>query len=162
LTRRLQLPVQAPWPRILRHGTDIDEIHALALAAGATSRLVHARGDDPLSAHGSAEAPGAAEARFRAVISAACRRSSGVFLAMSFSRAALYQTGDGHFSPLGGYHAGSDSVLVLEAAKFKYPPHWIPVPLMWAAMQRTDWVTNRPRGYLVVGAPHAPPLEVAG
>jgi hypothetical protein len=154
--------VQAPWPRILRHGTDIDEIHALALAAGATSKLVHARGVDPLEAHASAEAPGAAEARFRAVISAACRRSSGAFLAMSFSRAALYQTGDGHFSPLGGYHAASDSVLVLEAAKFKYPPHWIPVPLMWAAMQRIDWVTNRPRGYLVVGAPDAPPLEVAG
>ena len=37
---------------------------------------------------------------------------------------ALLQTGDGHFSPVAGYHAGTDSVLVLDVARFKYPPYW--------------------------------------
>lgn len=97
---------------------------------------------------------------FRRVVQAASKRASAdVFVAMSFSRTALYQTGEGHFSPLGAYHRASDSVLVLESAKFKYPPHWVPVPLMWAAMQRTDWVTGRPRGYLIVGKTDAPALE---
>ena len=68
---------------------------------------------------------------------------------MSFSRAALAQTGDGHFSPLGGYHAASDSLLVLDAAKFKYPPYWCALPAMWRAMQATDWETGRPRAYIV-------------
>lgn len=92
-------------------------------------------------------------ARFRRVVAAASRRSSGVAVAMTFSRTALYQTGDGHFSPLGAYHAGSDSVLVLESAKFKYPPHWVPVPLMWKAMGGVDRVTGMPRGYLVISVP---------
>jgi hypothetical protein len=30
--------------------------------------------------------------------------------------------GDGHFSPVGGYHAGKDLVLILDTARFKYPP----------------------------------------
>lgn len=30
--------------------------------------------------------------------------------------------GDGHFSPLGGYHEGRDLVLILDTARFKYPP----------------------------------------
>ncbi|KAK9733774.1 hypothetical protein RND81_04G091300 [Saponaria officinalis] len=33
-------------------------------------------------------------------------------------------TGSGHFSPVGGYHAGKDMVLILDVARFKYPPHW--------------------------------------
>ena len=35
---------------------------------------------------------------------------------------------------LGAYHAGSDSVLVLDVARFKYPPHWVPIPTLFSAM----------------------------
>jgi Phytochelatin synthase len=31
----------------------------------------------------------------------------------------LGQTGSGHFSPIAGYHAATDSVLILDVARFK-------------------------------------------
>lgn len=56
------------------------------------------------------------------------------------------QTGTGHFSPVGGYHAESDMVLILDVARFKYPPHWVPLPLLWEAMNTTDEKTGQQRG----------------
>jgi len=38
---------------------------------------------------------------------------------VSYSRRTFGQTGDGHFSPIGGYHAGKDLVLILDVARFK-------------------------------------------
>lgn len=57
------------------------------------------------------------------------------------------QTGTGHFSPIGGYHAERDMVLILDVARFKYPPHWVPLSLLWEAMESIDESTGRHRGY---------------
>jgi glutathione gamma-glutamylcysteinyltransferase len=46
---------------------------------------------------------------------------------LSYSRKVLGQTGDGHFSPVGGYHPGKDLALIMDTARFKYPPHWVPL-----------------------------------
>jgi len=62
----------------------------------------------------------------------------------------LGQTGDGHFSPIGGYHAAKDLVLILDVARFKYPPHWVPLPLLHAALQPHDPATGKARGYLLL------------
>lgn len=75
----------------------------------------------------------------------------GEFMLCAYSRAALGQTGDGHFSPVGGYHAGRDLVLILDVARFKYPPHWVPLPLLHAALQPPDPSTGTARGYLLLG-----------
>lgn len=40
-------------------------------------------------------------------------------------------TGDGHFSPIGGYSAQEDMVLILDTARFKYPPHWVPLRMLY-------------------------------
>ena len=56
------------------------------------------------------------------------------------------QTGSGHFSPIGGYHAGRDMVLILDVARFKYPPHWVPLTLLWDAMSTIDNATGQQRG----------------
>ena len=60
----------------------------------------------------------------------------------------LLQTGSGHFSPIGGYHAGKDMVLILDVARFKYPPHWVPLTLPWDAMNTVDDDTGLYRGYV--------------
>lgn len=78
-----------------------------------------------------------------------CCASRSVLI-LSYNRATLGQTGTGHFSPVGGYHAASDSVLVMDVARFKYSPHWVPLPLLHAAMVPEDPEAGRPRGYLVV------------
>ena len=60
------------------------------------------------------------------------------------------QTGEGHFSPIGGYHAERDLLLILDVARFKYPPHWVPLPLLWDALQPIDLVTGKARGYILL------------
>ncbi len=71
---------------------------------------------------------------------------------VAYSRRSLQQTGDGHFSPIGGYHRGRDLVLILDVARFKYPPHWIPIALLHEAMSHLDPVSGLPRGFLVLSA----------
>lgn len=69
-------------------------------------------------------------------------QSENQVLISSYSRATLGQSGDGHFSPLGGYHAGRDMVLIFDVARFKYPPHWISVELLWKGMKGLDEQTG--------------------
>jgi hypothetical protein len=72
-------------------------------------------------------------------------------IVVSYSRKQFSQTGDGHFSPIGAYHAASDSALILDVARFKYPPHWVPVPMLWRAMMDyKDSVTKEERGYMLL------------
>ncbi|KAJ8599463.1 hypothetical protein CTAYLR_008026 [Chrysophaeum taylorii] len=80
------------------------------------------------------------------------------FLIASYDRRGVGQTGEGHFSPLGGYHAGSDRVLLMDTARFKYPSHWLPVSQLCAAMRSVDRDAGKPRGLLalkrsLVGSP---------
>ncbi len=48
----------------------------------------------------------------------------------NISRKVLSQTGDGHFTPIGGYHEKTDKVLLFDTARFKYPPHWVDIELL--------------------------------
>lgn len=73
-------------------------------------------------------------------------------LLVSYSREALGQVGIGHFSPIGGYHEATDQVLILDVARFKYPPHWLPLKAVFEAMQPLDLETGKSRGYLILTA----------
>ncbi|XVF81019.1 hypothetical protein PTKIN_Ptkin15bG0122800 [Pterospermum kingtungense] len=79
-----------------------------------------------------------------------CTSSEDCHLIVSYSRAVLQQTGTGHFSPIGCYHAGKDMVLILDVARFKYPPHWVPLSLLWDAMNTIDNSTGHRRGFMVI------------
>ena len=67
---------------------------------------------------------------FRGMVAGACA-SGESHVIVSYSRQGLGQTGDGHFSPVGGYHEGEDLALILDTARFKYPPHWVPLPVLY-------------------------------
>ncbi|KAK4281314.1 hypothetical protein QN277_012827 [Acacia crassicarpa] len=79
-----------------------------------------------------------------------CSTSEDYHLIVSYNRGVFKQTGTGHFSPLGGYHAERDMVLILDVARFKYPPHWVPLTLLWEAMNTVDKATGHYRGYMVI------------
>eukprot|EP01132_Coremiostelium_polycephalum_P001471 gene1471-1855_t len=87
--------------------------------------------------------------QFRESIKEACS-GDGTHLVISYSRKVLGQTGSGHYSPIGGYHEGRDLALVLDVARFKYSPHWVPVEVLWESMRAIDKDTNRPRGYYLM------------
>ncbi|KAI8896850.1 Phytochelatin synthase-domain-containing protein [Globomyces pollinis-pini] len=77
-------------------------------------------------------------------------RSSDVVMIVSFSRKTLGQTGDGHFSPIGGYNEAEDMVLILDVARFKYSTYWITFDLLWESLHPHDSATKKPRGYMVL------------
>ncbi|KAF7094680.1 hypothetical protein CFC21_096974 [Triticum aestivum] len=79
-----------------------------------------------------------------------CASSQDCHLISSYHRSPFKQTGTGHFSPIGGYHAEKDMALILDVARFKYPPHWVPLTLLWDAMNTTDEATGLLRGFMLV------------
>lgn len=87
--------------------------------------------------------------QFRSIVKQSCATSSEIVV-LNYSRKVLGQTGDGHFSPIGGYHAERDMVLLLDVARFKYPPHWVHLSLVYEAMQRVDESIGLPRGLVVL------------
>lgn len=68
----------------------------------------------------------------------------------AYDRAAMGQTGSGHYSPIGGFHRARDLALILDVARFKYPPHWVSAESLWLSMQRIDPTTGQARGWLVI------------
>lgn len=93
---------------------------------------------------------------FRETLRRECSQHKS-FMIASYSRKALNQTGDGHFSPVGGYFEEKDLVLLLDVARFKYPPHWVKTAVLFDAMSRPDADTGRPRGYVTLSKPPALP-----
>ena len=73
-------------------------------------------------------------------------------LIVDFARESLKQEGHGHFSPVVAYDNTSDSVLVLDVAKFKYPPFWVSVSDLLASIQTLDSDSNKSRGLLIIDA----------
>ncbi|XP_071721588.1 glutathione gamma-glutamylcysteinyltransferase 1 isoform X1 [Rutidosis leptorrhynchoides] len=87
----------------------------------------------------------------------ACASSDDCHVISSYNRATFKQTGSGHFSPIGGYHAGTDMALILDVARFKYPPHWVPLKLLWEAMDTVDDASGFLRGFMLISRPQRPP-----
>jgi len=88
---------------------------------------------------------------FREDVERVCR-GQDERLVVSYSRKTFEQSGDGHFSPIGGYDKEEDLVLILDVARFKYPPHWVPLTLLWQSMQTVDSESGKTRGWLVLRA----------
>lgn len=57
---------------------------------------------------------------------------------INYYRAELGQKGGGHFSPLGAYNASTDSFLIVDVAKYKYPPVWVGADTLFNAMATVD------------------------
>lgn len=57
---------------------------------------------------------------------------------INYHRATVGQIGGGHFSPLGAYSSSQDAFLVLDVAKYKYPPAWISAAQLYRSMATVD------------------------
>ncbi len=121
-----------PLAEVRERGLDLDELACLARCNGAEVDVQ--RGDT------------SSLASWRAALAVAA--SGEAVVVASYDRAALGQSGVGHFAPIGGYHAPRDLALVLDVARFKYPPHWVSAERLWRAMQPIDPATGRARGWL--------------
>lgn len=66
-----------------------------------------------------------------------------------FDRRIFGQAGAGHYSPLVAYDGASDSVLIADVAKFKYPFFWVPVETLLASIRTIDAESGRSRGLII-------------
>lgn len=124
----------APLADVRVRGVDINEFACLARCNGADVEVHHG---DVSSLED-----------WRAALATA---ASGVAVVVAaYDRAALGQTGSGHFSPIGGYHAAKDLALILDVARFKYPLHWVSAERLWWAMKGLDLATGKSRGWLEI------------
>ena len=123
-----------PLPEIQRTGLSIPQLACLARCNGARVEVRHAESSNI--------------DEFRQAVNEAARTPGEPHLVVSYDRGTLGQTGSGHYSPVGGYHAGSDRVLILDVARFKYPPHWVPLDALFRALEPIDSETGRSRGFL--------------
>ena len=72
------------------------------------------------------------------------------YLIVNYLRSALGQETYGHFSPLAAYDETRDRFLILDVARYKYPPVWVRSEELYAAMQTFDRDAKARRGYLVI------------
>ena len=130
-----------PLEKIQMKGITLEKLSCLAKCQGANSKLSYG---DAVSVED-----------FREVIKESCASldsSHMNIIIANYSRPALNQTGSGHYSPLGGFHAEKDMVLVLDVARFKLPAHWVPLTDLHAAMAEVDPENGKPRGFLVISS----------
>ena len=125
-----------PLERVREHGISMLELACLARCNGAEALVKH-------PGQGTLES-------LREDVLRSCRATDGPFLIASYSREALGQTGSGHFSPLAAYHRATDRVLILDVARFKYPPHWVQLAELHTAMLAIDTTTQESRGWVML------------
>ena len=74
----------------------------------------------------------------------------GDYLVVNYQREVLGQNKVGHISPLAAYDRETDTVLILDTASYSYPPTWVPVADLFAAMATTDRSSGKSRGFVEV------------
>jgi hypothetical protein len=87
-------------------------------------------------------------------LASAYLREPGHFVIVNYLRKALGEELGGHISPLAAYDGKADRFLILDVARYKYPPVWVKTADMFAAMNTPDAANdNKTRGFVLVTAP---------
>lgn len=74
------------------------------------------------------------------------------FVAVNYRRNHVGQPPGAHFSPLAAYDETSDSFLILDVARYKFPPVWVKAADLFDAMNTLDTDSGKTRGFIVVSA----------
>jgi Phytochelatin synthase len=142
----LNTETDAILPRevLARRGTTLDQLGALVSYHGLSGEVHHA-GDETLDA-------------FRASARKALAERDH-FVIINYLRMTLGQQIGGHISPLAAYDEKQDRFLILDVARYKYPPVWVSAADVYAAMNTPD-ISNggKTRGYVLVSKA-AKPVE---
>jgi hypothetical protein len=124
-----------PYPMVEHEGLVLSQLAQFFTNLGATAEFKHADSFDANTLRDTV----------KAVLADPSKR-----LVINYSRRPIGQNGDGHISPVAAYDADSDRVLVLDVAKYKYPPVWLTIADLYKGMATTDTGSNAMRGFVVV------------
>lgn len=87
------------------------------------------------------------EHEFRAAVTTGM--GAGKPVVVNHDRALRGQEAVGHISPLTAYNPDADMALVLDTAAHMYPPHWVPLTLLHAAMTKPARPGGPTRGFVI-------------
>jgi len=121
---------------VARNGVTLTQVACLARCNGAKVQVSFADSSSP--------------DELRTAVREAMSKAGELHVVAAYDRQVLGQTGSGHFSPIGGMHPERDLVLLLDVARFKYPPHWVSIEMLYRAMLPLDPVSRRSRGFLMI------------
>ena len=128
-------------PRALidRRGMTVDQIGGLLGVYGAKAHVVHAADSSVDAFRQSA----------RDYLS-----TKGRYLIVNYYRQSLSQERGGHISPVAAYDEASDRFLILDVARYKYPPVWVKAEDLFAAMNTPDSDNDmKSRGFVLIDSP---------
>jgi hypothetical protein len=127
-----------PRETLARQGMTLDQLGGI-LATQPVKAEVHHAGDSSVD-------------EFRKLASAYLGEP-GHFVIVNYLRKALGEEVGGHISPLAAYDGKADRFLILDVARYKYPPVWVKTVDIFAAMNTPDAVSgNKTRGFVLVTA----------
>jgi hypothetical protein len=121
----------------LKVGQTLQQAAAVMAAHGATTKAYHAS-DSSVD-------------EFRR-IAKANMASRNDFVAVNYRRNHVGQPPGAHFSPLAAYDEATDSFLILDVARYKFPPAWVTTADLFDAMNTLDTDSGKTRGFIVVSA----------
>jgi hypothetical protein len=75
---------------------------------------------------------------FRELLKDALSSSPFTRVLANLHRASLTQPGGGHWSPISMYDEGTDSWLILDVAKYKFPPFFVKTETLYASLATID------------------------
>ncbi len=125
-----------PLELIKKQGITVDQLAGLIGTFPVTVKLTHAA-DSTIEI-------------FRAEARKALA-TPGQFVIINYLRKAIGQEKGGHISPLAAFDVETDRFLILDVARYKYPPVWVKTTDLFGAMNTTDKDNNnKTRGYIVI------------
>lgn len=83
----------------------------------------------------------------------------GNFVLVNYLRSEIGQERGGHISPLAAYDEESDRFLILDVARYKYPPVWVKTADLWRAMATVDSTSGKTRGFVLISNEPSPQAE---
>jgi Phytochelatin synthase len=127
-----------PRETLARQGMTLDQLGAI-LATEPVKAEVHHASDSSVD-------------EFRK-LATAYLGEPGHFVIVNYLRKSIGEQTGGHISPLGAYDGRADRFLILDVARYKYPPVWVKTADIFAAMNTPDAANdNKTRGFVLVTA----------
>lgn len=117
-----------PFFKIFFTGMPLSDLNGILQAYGASTRLYYASDIDTNS--------------FRDILKDNMRNPEN-FLIVNYLRSTLGQDNVGHISPIGAFDPETDEVLLMDVTTYNYPPVWVKVPDLFAAMNTMDDTHSR-------------------
>lgn len=136
--------------KLIKAGINPNRIYAQGLPIDETAQIIN--NQDTIGAKAIAKAYHANqfknEEQFKNTLLDSIK--NGKYIIINYSRADMGAQGGGHFSPLAAYNPKSDMWLLMDVARYKYPPAWIKTSDLYKAIQSKDSESNLPRGVIIV------------